>query len=295
MSSHDTERLLEDAADLYLRLRENPEDPDIRRELESFLARGPKAAKAYADIEETWAVTGGRRRRTNPLPVVIGIGLLCLGAFGYDRSRISLTADYIAAKQPLDVALASGDTALLDATSALVDETDGATRHVELLRGAAYFDVAPQPVPFVVTVRDVRVEVVGTTFEVARYRDTVQVSVESGVVAVEWAGQETRLSAGESLTWDNDTHRIDAVEARNVASWRGTQVVMDGQTFSQVAEILDRRIPGPVVIMDRSLRTAPVSGTLDLSRPLASLRNLAASYGGTVVSTQPISTLIIGR
>ncbi|MEM1375393.1 MAG: FecR domain-containing protein [Pseudomonadota bacterium] len=295
MSSQDKERLLEEAADLYLRLKEDPKNEVLRRELERFLARGPKAAKAFADIEESWAVTGGRPRPINPVLAVLGIGLLCLGALGFDRSRIYLTADHIAPHQPLSVELASGDFAVLDATSAITDETQGATRHVGLLRGAIYVDVTPRSEPFVVTAGDVSVEVVGTTFEVARYRNTVQVKVESGQVLVEREGQQARLSAGESLTWEDDSYSIRPVEESNVASWRSAQIVVDGQSFAQVAEILDRRIPGPVVIMDRELSASPVSGTFDLSRPLVSLRNLAASHGGMVISTPPVSTLVIGR
>jgi len=69
---------------------------------------------------------------------------------------------------------------------------------LELAKGSARFDVAPNPGRrFAVRVGDVRVEVLGTRFTVERNDPKVRVAVERGRVRVIWPGGEGTLSTGE--------------------------------------------------------------------------------------------------
>jgi ferric-dicitrate binding protein FerR (iron transport regulator) len=70
---------------------------------------------------------------------------------------------------------------------------------VSLSRGRGYFDVTHRPTRnLVVRAGDVTITVLGTAFTVERVADRVGVSVERGVVRVEWGARSALVHEGES-------------------------------------------------------------------------------------------------
>lgn len=75
----------------------------------------------------------------------------------------------------------------------------GKSRPVQL-KGEAFFNVTPDKTkPFIISVDDVEVKVVGTSFNIKNQDGTTEVVVETGVVLVTRNGSTTKLSAGEML------------------------------------------------------------------------------------------------
>lgn len=73
---------------------------------------------------------------------------------------------------------------------------------LQLLQGAARFEVAPNPRRlFRVRARDATVTVLGTVFDVALRGDDLHVAVSRGRVRVEHGARHRELMAGESVTW----------------------------------------------------------------------------------------------
>ncbi len=69
------------------------------------------------------------------------------------------------------------------------------------LEGEAFFEVTPdKEKPFVITVNDVTVKVVGTSFNVKGTSERTEVVVETGLVKVETRGQEVSVSPEEKVT-----------------------------------------------------------------------------------------------
>lgn len=296
MSSSKEKQLLNEAADIFLRYRQNPSDEDVIQARENFVNRGDAERKAWQEIADAWSATGApSTRKSRLLPAILWAGLLLCGYLLIEPMRIQLAADFVSDRTPILVELASGDRVHLDANTALSDDTSEFVRRVNLLRGAGYFEVESASTPFIVVVGDAQIEVLGTSFEVSEVDGSIQVSVFEGRVAVERAGQKIEIASGDRVIWTDEAPVLDRVALGDVASWRGGRLVADGMTFGQVIDILDRRIPGRVLIMDRDLRSERVTGSFDLERPKVSLRNLAAGSGGRVVATPPVATLVFGR
>ncbi|MEM0944264.1 MAG: hypothetical protein AAGI70_09980, partial [Pseudomonadota bacterium] len=55
-----------------------------------------------------------------------------------------------------------------------------------------------------------------------------------------------------------------------------------GMNVAEVVEILDRRLPGEIILWNSDLGDIQVAGTLDLSRPEDALRTLASASGAEV-------------
>jgi hypothetical protein len=92
----------------------------------------------------------------------------------------------------------------LDANTAVVMSHESGHPTVLLERGAAWFTVAArkQRPEFVVRAGDATVRVVGTRFRVARSDERIAVSVERGVVDVQFQGSVVELNA--SQRWSSD-------------------------------------------------------------------------------------------
>jgi transmembrane sensor len=115
-------------------------------------------------------------------------------------------------------------------------------RDVDLAQGEAWFQVAKAPDrPFTVTAGRVRVQAVGTAFNVRRAGVGVDVVVTEGTVKV-WsegaepqlvkAGQRARLDDGVGLA----VSPIAADAAQQELAWREGQIVLDDVTLAQAAQ-----------------------------------------------------------
>jgi transmembrane sensor len=129
-----------------------------------------------------------------PAPITVASGLASV-------VPSPASADPPAPRVPEVVTLRDRSRALaLEAGTRLSVEEDAPERvHLRLDRGRARFEVTRRPQrAFSVRAGEVTVSVVGTTFGVEVVADRVGVSVESGVVEVDWGVGQKRLVGGES-------------------------------------------------------------------------------------------------
>lgn len=288
-------KLIRHATDIFLRLRDDPDNPTLQQERDDFLARGEAERAAYAKMLQVWHVTEpGKKQGSSTLSTILIAALLVAGGHAvYDRLRLLMLADISTGYATTTAQLASGDQVILDATSAIADDTEGATRSVSLLQGAAFFEVETDARPFIVTAGDLRVEVTGTAFEVGYFDDGGIVSVTEGSVEVSINGQSWQIAAGEQFNWDGESSaRLDALDIANAASWREDTLVADGMTFSQIAVVLDRRLPGDILITSERLARTPIVGTFDLSDPTSSLELLTELTGASAKQVPYVLTVI---
>lgn len=288
-------KLIREATDIFLRLRDNPENLALQQERNNFLARGEAERSAYQKMLQAWRVTKPTKKPGNStLPSLIIAALtIASGYYAFEPVSVALFSDLSTGLQTTRAKLASGDQVVLDATSALIDDTESADRKVTLLRGAAYFDVVDNGQPFVVTAGTLRVEVTGTSFEVSRLDQGGIVTVTDGSVDVTIGDQTVALAVGNQLSWSADTgSQIKDVELASAVAWREDMLVSDGMTFGQIAAILERRLPGGILISNSTLASMPIVGTFDLADPTASL-DLLTKLTGSKATTLPYVVTII--
>lgn len=117
------------------------------------------------------------------------------------------------------VTLADGTKVWLNAVSSLTFPTDftGAAREVSL-KGEAYFEVAQNATkPFVVKVGDMKVNVLGTHFNIMAYdeEEAVRTTLLEGAVKVEAGNMNKLLSVGEQGVW-NRTNKLEVLQNADV-------------------------------------------------------------------------------
>lgn len=286
--------LLTKAADIFIRLSENPTNEELLAERDAFINLGEAEHTAYESVSKAWQ-GAGRRPGTGKATMLAVFALLLGSAYlSFDPLRKLILADFATDLASDSVQLESGDLAFLDAATSIAEDSSVSGRQITLLEGAAVFDVASDGRRFEVVAGELNVEVLGTIFETSLLGDDVIVSVSEGVVGVSADGKFWKLEAGDQLLWSHEGSdaRVVRRDLEDIALWRRDRFVADGLTLAQLASVIDRRLPGTVYIPDSALSDAKVSGTIDLSTPVLALEAAAASRGARLTSLGPLGYVL---
>lgn len=175
------------------------------------------------------------------------------------------------------VMLADGSRVLMDTGTALSTAIVGTERRTRLLRGAAFFEVAPDSArPFRVSAGPAVVTVVGTAFAVRYLDDRVTVTVRHGTVDVAHpGGPGVRLRAGEEVVVTaSDIGPQHPADLSAALGWVDGRLVFEDRPLREVMDELDRYHPGLIVVPD-SLADRRITGNYRLDDPMRTATALA--------------------
>ena len=282
------------AADWFARVHAESADEADWLALEAWLAEAPERNAAFERVERLWAeldergpeilraldrdpranivrlTASPRRRRTLPRWLPIGAGLaasLVLAVFAtvfLGRSEGPASVYATARGQTRTVALMDGSVIHLNSASSISVRMDGHRRRVTLAEGEAAFDVAKDPTrPFVVTVGDQRVTVVGTEFDILRHDGRIAVTVRRGIVAVHARRADAKLTPGQQMVRREGEAGavVRIVQADDAFAWRKGYVIYKDRPLAEVASDLGRYFATPI-------RTDAAAGRLAFSGAL---------------------------
>jgi transmembrane sensor len=168
-----------------------------------------------------------------------------------------------------EIVLADGTRIQLNAASKITVSLGSKARRVQMADAEAVFNVAHDPArPFLITVGDRQVRVVGTEFNLRHRADTVALTVRRGVVEVRPADalqtRPTRVTIGQQLTHiEGEAGSILRVSDPDAAfAWTSGQLIYRDQPLSEVAADLSRRFATPVRTADAKTAALRFSGVL---------------------------------
>ncbi|MGP0630064.1 FecR family protein [Nitrospina sp. 32_T5] len=190
------------------------------------------------------------------------------------------------------VELPDGSTAHLNTATAMNVHYENGVRHIELLEGEALFDVRRDASrPFRVTTRQGVVEVLGTRFGVSHSKESLEVTVLSGEVAVVPPSQSSlpvaenpravHLTAGQAVEYisGSPSQTVRNVNVHAVLPWTRGRIVIDEMPFADAIEKLDAYFPGRVLILREHAAQQPVSGLFHVDQAQSAIRALASTQG----------------
>ncbi|MEM1298548.1 MAG: FecR domain-containing protein [Pseudomonadota bacterium] len=287
--------LTREASRILLSVAESSPDEQSKA-LAAWAAGDSKRIAAASRAERVWSASAGTReakpKKGKTGATVAGtLSVLLLLWFYPALERFILSDVSTGQEVRLDVPLAPGVTADLDAGTSLAFDLEGNDLVVRLRDGAAYFNATPDSgISVQVTADDVEVLVTGTRFAVESDGDSVNVAVEKGAVLVV-ASAEAGVTVEAGRSWrDGVLGRTDPL---SVAAWREGWLDVEGAALERVANQLDRRFAGTIIFSDRQLAAASVTGRYRLDDPIAALRTAAAAHGGRVVMATPWVALVM--
>lgn len=120
-------------------------------------------------------------------------------------------------------------------------------KRVVRLSGEAYFEVAhDSSSPFeILTNDDVRIKVLGTTFNVHSYNDLsdILITLVEGAVAVGHHQTEARLAPNQQAVFDRSKNKLtvrDVPDAKTYCSWKNGMFVFEGESLEIIMEALSK-------------------------------------------------------
>jgi len=144
------------------------------------------------------------------------------------------------------VQLPDGSTVWLNASSSITFPTEffGKERRVEIT-GEVYFEVAKNTEnPFIASVQDAEIQVLGTHFNVKAYSDehNIETSLLEGAVNFSKAEKSALLKPGQqsSLSADGKIRVLNDVNMNEVVAWKNGYFDFEGSDFENVAKQLSR-------------------------------------------------------
>ena len=316
------EPLLQDAAQWWLRLREEDADEALFEQIEAWRAQSPAHAEAWRQVQRGWARTTvpssavahpsapaaapatvrstSRARRPRLRRWLAAAAVAGVMAMQAPSLWLAWEADVRTGTEVRSVLLADGSRVTLDAASAIALDAAPGQRGVRLLAGRAFFEVAHDAAhPFVVRSGPVSVTVTGTRFEVSRLQGT-SVSLLQGGVDVRHPCQPQdcvlHLQPGQRVQLDEAaaTATRGAV-AQGTGQWQQGRWLVQQAPLAEIAAQLQRYGRARIVIADPTLAAAPVTGAFDLHDPDAALALAVQAQGGRVRHITPWLRVVTRR
>lgn len=306
-------RLFREAVDLAIRLQNDPANPVSVQMANTWAARSPAHAAAWARVAEIHGMTGmiladrgkmigsGRlSRRSFLIGGAIGLGAIGAGSMTLPGALLRMRADHVTQTAEIRrIALPDDSVMTLGPDSAASVSYSVTRRAIDLLAGMAYFEVASDASrPFSVAGGPVTATAPGAAFDMSSDAGFVSVSVEHGTVEARaqayGQGAAERLEAGEWITFSPSNGQAvrGAREAFQIAAWRGGMIVAERETVAAMVARISRWVPGSVVIADPFLGERVVSGVFDLSDPVRALEAVARPFGAKVRAIGSVVTVI---
>jgi ferric-dicitrate binding protein FerR (iron transport regulator) len=188
-----------------------------------------------------------------------------LGWLGYsyfeNKSADELIQVY-ASNNTINDTLPDGTIVTLNQNSSLsYKKFAGNTRPVTL-KGEAFFKVAPDKTkPFIIYVNDVKVKVVGTSFNVKNKNGQTTVNVETGIVKVSRNKDEVELRKGEKVVIANkQTALLKSIsKGRLYNYYRNKELVCDQTPLQELVDALNEIYNANISIKTASLQEKPLT------------------------------------
>ncbi|MGF9563794.1 FecR family protein [Neorhizobium sp. JUb45] len=306
-------KLREQAVDWLLRLQDEPDDPMLQAQFQTWLAKDPARAVVYerarramgdashllkSDLDFAQKAAHKPLLRARNVVAALLVIMAGSGAFMAADGPMRLRADIITGTgQPQHLTLADGSRVELNAETAIAIHMERNERRIKLLRGQAYFEVAADPArPFVVEAGHGSTTALGTAFDINLTADATHVTVtEHAVMVTSLSGDgRQRLPEGNQLSYDDDG-QLGAVEPADIGmatAWRQGRIVFENRPLAAVVDEIARYLPGRIVIAQSDLATRKISGSLDLTDPQTALDGFSEAIGIKVTRLGPYLTIL---
>ncbi len=181
----------------------------------------------------------------------IAAALLLIAASGFVINYFvfrSTDVKFQAADTTQSVTLPDGSTVILNKHSELsYASTFGEMNRKVILKGEAFFEIAPDiQKPFIISINNAEVEVLGTSFNVQGYdnRKEIEVTVQTGLVkfSVPEENKEVKLEAGEKGTYSKVAKELRSTtnEDINFLAWNTRKLLFTESDLRSVVETLSK-------------------------------------------------------
>ena len=197
--------------------------------------------------------------------LIVGLGIAVYFLINKNNEPIEMVAQ--TGQNILVDTLPDGSVITLNKRSTITypSKFKGDTRGITL-KGEAFFNVAPdKKKPFIISVNDVQVTVVGTSFNIKSENGNTEIVVETGIVRVTKSGKTVELSAGEKINMHaNDSNATkEAVTDKLYNYYRSKVFVCDDTPLWKLVQVLNEAYDANIIIGRKELNDKKLNTTFN--------------------------------
>lgn len=205
--------------------------------------------------------------------------------FIHDQAKVTDTEISIASGHKGHIVLPDGTRVDINSNTVLRYNIEpGDHRWVTIERGEAYFDVTKDPAcPFVVSVRDMDIKVLGTTFNVRLIADRIETSLFTGRVSIDTKKSHIKatLQPGEKSVYHDDLHMlsIEPCDAHKDQGWRDGYLIFTSTPLSDVLRQVEAWYGVHIHYRPSSLTSDRLTGSFHNESIRSVMQTLSLQYG----------------
>jgi transmembrane sensor len=204
-------------------------------------------------------------KKTNWLAIAAAIVVFCtFGYFAFSYFTGPAATVTVASNNSVRVdTLPDGSVITMNTMSQLAypEKFKGDTRSVSL-QGEAFFNVTPDKTkPFIITVNDVTIRVVGTSFNIKSRNGKTEVIVATGIVNVAKNEKSINLEPGEKTEIDNSKGELSkkSVKGKLYSYYVNKELVCDETPLSELVPALNAIYSVNIVIGNKAIEEMPIT------------------------------------
>jgi len=212
------------------------------------------------------------KKKLSIFQVVAAVAAIFVVGFGIMFLFNSQSNELVAENKIVESSLPDGSMISLNTQSTLEysKKFNKHSRKVEL-KGEAYFKVAHNPEkPFVIETGKLKIEVVGTEFNVnaKNPKGNVELVVVSGVVRVYTLADKSdsvMLYAGDGAVFNNKQKKIHKKQNNdiNYLSWKTKKLVFENTELQDIVRTLNKTYSAHIVIESSAIKKCKLSNNFD--------------------------------
>lgn len=287
------------AVDWILRKKESPLTRKEQAALDAWLAVDTAHMAAYREAEKLAAELSNlylpsrakpqratRKRRPLAAAMTFGVTAALLALFFDDFSAFLRSDHFTGTGETRSVTLEDGSRIEIGPRSAIALHFTPKNRRLTLLRGEAWFDVAPDPGrSFVVEAAGGTITALGTSFDIAADQTQARVTVTAHHVVVASGGKDVIAQEGQETSFVRGSPARAPAPA-NVArltAWRRGKLIVEDEALANVLTALGRYHHGFISCSRPRVCARRVSGVYSTDDPLLALEEIETSLGLTAL------------
>ncbi len=201
------------------------------------------------------------------------------GIVSFQQHEQKAKPEYHSIKVPLggeyELKLADGTHVFINSGSILKFPSffDGKERRVEL-EGEAYFEVEKSEYPFIVTIQNNEIEVLGTSFNVSAYNEdlSLNATLVTGSILMKTASNDKgyQLHPGQNLNLDkiSEQVKIENVDTEIYTAWIRGEYIFRNQPMGDILERLSKWYDFEMKFENMEIKKMRFTGSVNKKRPL---------------------------
>lgn len=288
---------------LLIRLLSGDADPEEKKEIAVWLDQSAENKKLYSDLQEIWLSSGIKTnaddyhleeaiqkfrdqiRKTETTPVrkinfnrilkYAAIVLLALALpFSYymgirsNSKDGSVTTISCAYGDKSSIVLPDNSHVWLNSGSKLTFNSNFRDGRKVALEGEAFFEVSKDKHhPFEVKTADVKIEVLGTKFNLKAYSDekSVSTTLVEGSVKISSEYQHELMKPDQKMTFDKESKQMTVEKLTDTSletDWKDGRFVFRNETLAELKPKLERWFDVDIVFGDEQVKNRRFTGVL---------------------------------